>query len=97
MRSRGTKMRTKYRTTKTEATCCPVCGMKVSAATSTEGDHKPTPGDLSVCAYCATPLVFTDGLKLRKMTDLDMLALPFSELRQIRAAQTAVQRLQRMQ
>lgn len=90
-------MRSKYRTTKTEETCCPQCGMKISAATSTEGDHKPTPGDLSVCLYCATPLVFTDGLKLRKMTDLDLLALPFSELRQVRAAQTTVRAYQRRQ
>lgn len=77
-----------------EATC-PTCGMKTTAATDMEGNAKPRAGDLSVCAYCATALVFTDGLKLRKMTDHDMLALPFGELRQLRAAQAAVQTIQR--
>lgn len=90
-------MRSKYRTTKTEETSCPVCGMKIGAATSTEGDHRPKAGDLSVCLYCATPLVFTEGLKLRKMTDLDLLALPFSELRAVRSAQTVVRAYQRRQ
>lgn len=46
-------------------TKCPVCTKVLDAATSTTGNHKPGPGDVTICIYCQTWLRFTDDLGLR--------------------------------
>jgi hypothetical protein len=51
---------------------CPYCSKRLDAATSTEGDHRPKPGDTSFCLYCAHPLVFDESLRLRKPTAEEM-------------------------
>jgi len=48
---------------------CPRCGHELSGAT---GAGTPTPGDYSVCAYCAMPLVFKSDLSVRAMDDEDV-------------------------
>jgi predicted amidophosphoribosyltransferase len=49
-------------------TPCPCCGAKLDAATG--GRLAPRPGDVTICAYCAAPLVFTEG-GLRAPTDAE--------------------------
>lgn len=46
---------------------CPVCnaGLNAAEAASEEfKDMRPEPGDLSVCTYCATILIFDEDLNL---------------------------------
>ena len=79
------------KTTKTNpAATCPTCGMKLTAASAVEGAHAPRPGDPTVCGYCSVALVFTEGLLVRRMTDVDRLALPFETLDEIERARRAV-------
>ena len=47
---------------------CPHCHRTLEAASSTTHVHLPSPGDVTVCAYCAEICVFTDDMKLRKPT-----------------------------
>lgn len=44
---------------------CPKCNQLLDAATSTEGDHHPSPGDISVCINCAEVLTFDEDLLLQ--------------------------------
>ena len=43
------------------------CGKQLSGATG--GMEAPTPGDLTVCAYCINWLVFDDDLRPRMITE----------------------------
>lgn len=43
---------------------CPVCGARLDAATAVRQDARPDPGDVSVCAYCASVLRFDRELYL---------------------------------
>lgn len=48
---------------------CPFCGAVLDAASGVRSTHDgPTAGDITVCAYCATILVFDDALDLRLPT-----------------------------
>ena len=49
---------------------CPSCGQKNNAVKSAEGDEKalPSPGDVSVCFFCAAVNIFERELTLRPMT-----------------------------
>lgn len=55
-------------TTPTPECPCPACGAPVRYATSTHGDHAPSPGDVSVCLECAAVNVFGEDLTLRPST-----------------------------
>jgi len=46
---------------------CPSCRHVLDASTGVgrEGPVVPAPGDVTLCAYCRTWLVYTDGLGLR--------------------------------
>lgn len=57
---------------------CPTCQKGLDAA-SGFGDSRPTPGCLSICAYCAEFLVFPETLSVRKMELSEELALPSVE------------------
>lgn len=48
---------------------CPVCHANLSAVGSPNGDM-PKPGDITICAYCASVLTFTDGLGLEQAGEL---------------------------
>lgn len=52
-------------------TPCPICKKVLDAATCMEGEHKPSPGDVSICLYCQTWLRFTDDLGLRLFIEDD--------------------------
>ena len=42
---------------------CPICFHKLDAATCVSGTAPPKPGDLTVCVYCAEPLMFDESLR----------------------------------
>jgi hypothetical protein len=46
-------------------TPCPGCGKQLDACFGVEHDQEPKPGDLTICAYCAKPLVFNQDLTVR--------------------------------
>jgi hypothetical protein len=49
---------------------CPACDRGVDAATSAEGlDATPKDGDFSICAYCASLLIFRADQTLRTATE----------------------------
>jgi hypothetical protein len=54
---------------------CPACDRTLDGATGLTTDNAPEPGDLTVCAYCASFLTFNLDLSHRKLT-----AEEFSEL-----------------
>lgn len=54
--------------TRLPTTVCPECADPLDAASAAEGDHVPTPGDVSICLNCAWVGIFTDELTLRPST-----------------------------
>ncbi len=42
-------------------TACPVCNRKLDAATSVMDEARPRDGDISICLYCGSLLVFQGG------------------------------------
>lgn len=52
---------------------CPLCDHRLDAASALDSDAAPTPGDLTVCISCASPLVFgpLPLLPLRPVSFLD--------------------------
>lgn len=63
----------KHRTVQLETSPrCPNCGHTLNGATSIGHEQDPTPGDLTVCIDCASPLEFTPELGLRRI-DLETL------------------------
>lgn len=63
------------RTTRHKASPCLACGKKLDASTSTEGDHKPSPGDATVCLECAHLMMYADDMTLRELTDEEMIEI----------------------
>lgn len=47
---------------------CPWCTTYVDAAEKSEGCGRPSPGDVTICLYCARASVFDDAMGLRKPT-----------------------------
>lgn len=47
---------------KTGASPCPACGEHLDGA-STPGNHKPVPGDFTMCAYCTSFLTWDDAYR----------------------------------
>ena len=47
---------------------CTACGAECDGATCTDLKSAPSPGDVTVCAYCGHIMVFGDNLKLRDPT-----------------------------
>jgi predicted amidophosphoribosyltransferase len=55
-------------TTHLPTSCCPTCRAKVDAATDPYGNASPSPGDFTICATCAAPLVYADDMTVRSAT-----------------------------
>lgn len=51
-------------TTHLDPTPCPSCGKKLDAATAVSEAARPKDGDLTVCFYCGSILVFGENLSL---------------------------------
>lgn len=71
-------------------TLCPSCGAPINCATSAYGEAVPTPGDLSVCVYCTTVLVFCADLDVRLATEVEIDDLPSEVRAQIATVRQAV-------
>lgn len=56
--------------------CCPACQTVVDGAMAMDGSQAlPSPGDVTVCVYCARVLIFTaDGLRLPTFDEIEKLA-----------------------
>lgn len=64
------------KTAEHKETACPGCGVGINASTDPDGDELPSPGDLSICAYCTAFLVFEEGPALRLLTLEEIAELP---------------------
>lgn len=62
---------------------CPTCGKKLNGATKIDGKGGPRPGDISVCFYCTSFLVFGDDLELALMTADEIVELPAEQRRRL--------------
>lgn len=59
-------------------TCaCPGCGQLHSYVTGREG-AKPEPGSHTVCVFCGALMTFADDMTLRRTTQAELNALPWS-------------------
>lgn len=59
-----------------DASPCPVCNAKLDAATcASQAGRSPRPGDITVCLYCATILVFNPDLSHREADVNDLMEL----------------------
>jgi hypothetical protein len=67
---------------------CSRCGYRMDATTSAFGEHKPKPGDVSLCMACGGVSVFTETLHMRAPTpeELDNI----NKNPQVLAAQMAI-------
>lgn len=48
-----------------EKPVCPTCHKKLDGFASHLTDHRPSPGAVTICAYCREVLQFTDKMALR--------------------------------
>jgi hypothetical protein len=55
--------------TRVPESSCPNCGKPLDAVMSTEGDHKPSPGDMTICTDCRHLCAFAEDMSLRELTD----------------------------
>lgn len=56
---------------------CPQCAAEMTGATDPQNeDSAPSPGDFSVCLYCAAVLCFNDDMTVRDAADEDLDDLP---------------------
>lgn len=62
---------------------CPSCNATLSGFSTAEGEHVPTPGDISVCVYCYEILEFTDSLGLQLVSADNLALCDFTQLQQI--------------
>jgi hypothetical protein len=68
---------------------CPNCLARLDGATNATGSRAPGPGDVTICIYCQAPLIFSEGLNLRPLTQDDVQSLPVDLTRQLAAIQKA--------
>jgi len=47
--------------TNTTAPCCPGCAAPLTMATAAESKRPPADGDISLCSYCGTAGVWSEG------------------------------------
>jgi hypothetical protein len=76
---------------RTKKTPCPSCQKVLDAVTATDHkDHKPSPGDLTVCFYCAALLCFDFFLDLQIAQPEDLKGITEEQTLTIAAARAAI-------
>jgi hypothetical protein len=60
------------KTTRTPPNLCLECGKVVDSATNVE-NQRPSPGMFAICFYCGHVMAFDAALRLRPLTDEEML------------------------
>jgi hypothetical protein len=79
-----------FLTTATAKRLCPECGKLIGAATSIDGEVKPTPErGVGVCLNCGTIFRFNKDLSIRKATSEELAQMMLDQ-----EAWSAIQRLQ---
>jgi hypothetical protein len=76
-------------------TLCPACHTAITAATAVGHAHEPVPGAVTLCAYCAVFLVYTEDAALRLLTNEEWLAGPPAWRERLTAVREAVLELHR--
>lgn len=71
-------------------TICPKCSERLDCSSGLSHEHKPAPGDLSVCLECGTALVFNDDLTVRAATLADRMEWPESARDELVRIQSAI-------
>ena len=61
--------------TKIAPTACVECGHVSDVSTSFGDDPPAKPGDMTICVACSAVMTYGDDLKLRALTDEEMLAI----------------------
>jgi len=74
---------------------CPVCGTMNDVVECVNDPAKkvPQPGDLTLCKKCAMPLVFTENLRLRRLTVAEVLTLDAAMVIKLWIVQRTILRL----
>jgi len=62
---------------------CPTCTRSLNAASAVEGNHLPKVGDVTICLYCGSILMFYEGLDLKAMTSRQIDDLPVEVMIQL--------------
>lgn len=90
------KVRDEFGTTFFPERTCPVCQMKLDAASHMTDRHAvPSEGDITICIGCASFLVFGPEFSLREMSVLEVGMLP-DELRiELQRMRRAVEKVNR--
>jgi hypothetical protein len=82
-------------THRTTPTLCPTCGHKLDAATGLDHDHKPSPGDLSVCIQCGEILEFDEEIKLILISEGTIEKLDLETMEDLVRTRDAIKALRR--
>lgn len=69
---------------------CPNCNKLLDAATELSKEVKPNPGDISICIYCGTILVFAVDMALMVATMSDLEGLSIDALCKLSIAQMEI-------
>ena len=63
---------------------CPTCATILDDETYPDDmSRTASPGDLTICVYCASVLIFTEVLGLRLMTDKEMAEMPEGQRKEL--------------
>lgn len=68
---------------------CPVCSEILDGATNVTDDTSPQKGDVSICVYCGSVLVFNEDQTLRIATDEELKSMPADRMDMIKTIQVA--------
>ena len=74
---------------------CPSCGKILDAASPLEEGAKPSPGDITLCFYCSSILVFGEDFALREMSSHEFENLDMDFQLQLRHLQQQIGRSHR--
>jgi hypothetical protein len=70
---------------------CPYCGEVIDSASTLEGEPPlATPGDMSLCFYCAEVAQFGADFKLKKMSTREIAMLSPEEAADLKQTQDAL-------
>jgi hypothetical protein len=75
------------------ANICPNCEKKLDASTCLDkGDpnHKPMPGSISICFYCAAFLVFDAQMRMQTLPGSEVVKLPREQVEMLTKARRAI-------
>ena len=61
--------------TKTKINICPCCGNILDTVIQFVGDPRPTPGDITFCAECLQPFIFTRHMERAAYSKTDMIVM----------------------